>query len=115
PTAYGRLDSGTCAVSIPTSREDAAAEAMNELAGTAKRTGRSVRGVAQWAHNQRCATNNAMFAARVDNDRLLAGTAYAREFGQSPFAIARGARVEAIGRANSYAVTVELLRKHFGF
>jgi hypothetical protein len=88
---------------------------MDLIAGKAPRTGRSVRGVAQWAHNQRCPTNNAMFAARVDGDRLLKGTTHAPEFGQSPFALARGARVEAIGRANSYAVTVDLLRTHFGF
>jgi hypothetical protein len=94
---------------------EAVAGAMDVLAGNAPRTGRSVRGVAQWAHNQQCPTNNAMFAARVDGDRLLKGTTYAPEFGQSPFALTRGARVESIGRANSYAVTVDLLRKHFGF
>jgi hypothetical protein len=88
---------------------------MNIIAGTARRTGRSVRGVARWSHNQRCPTNNAMFAARIDADRLLEGTAFSMEFGLSPFAIARGARVEQLGRANSYAVTVDLLRTHFGY
>src|SRR5216683_4477507 len=87
--------------------------AMDVLAGEARRTGRSVRGVAKWSHNQGCQTNNAMYAARVDDDRLLAHTSFAPEFGQSPFAIARGARVEAIGRQNHYAVTVDLLRTHF--
>ena len=89
--------------------------AMNVLAGSARRTGRSVRGVARWSHNQRCPTNNAMFAARIDADHLLQGTSFAMEFGLSPFAIARGARVEQLGRANSYAVTVDLLRSHFGY
>ena len=96
--------------------EAAVTTAMDALAGdTRHRTGRSVRGVARWAHNQRCPTNNAMFAARIDADRLLTGTQLAMDFGQPPFALARGARVEQIGRANSYAVTVELLRTHFGF
>ena len=72
---------------------------MDRLAGSAKRTGRSVRSVSRWSHNTGCGLNNAMFAARVDADRLLDGTSVAQEFGQSPFAIARGARVEAIGRA----------------
>jgi hypothetical protein len=94
---------------------DAVDMAMDALAGTARRSGRSVRGIAKWSHNQRCPTNHAMFAARVDDDYLLTGTEYAPEFGQSPFALARGARVEEIGRRDAYAVTVALLREHFGY
>src|SRR5690349_20239570 len=90
-------------------------QGTDALAGGAARTGRSVRGVARWAHNTGCGVNNAMFAARVDSDKLLRGTTYEVEFGQSPFAIARGARVEAIGRRENYKVTFELLREHFGF
>src|SRR4051812_6876437 len=90
-------------------------QAMERLAGGAKRTGRSVRGVARWGHNTTCTLNNAMFAARVDGDRLLAGTSYEADFGQSPFAIARGERVERIGRANGYEVTFGLLQASFGF
>jgi hypothetical protein len=94
---------------------EAVADAMDALAGKAPRTGLSVRGVARWAHNQRCPTNTAMFAAHVDGDRLLRGTSDAPEFGQSPFALARGSRVEFIGRKDDYAVTADLLRTHFGF
>jgi hypothetical protein len=90
--------------------------AMDRLAGDSRhRTGRSVRGVARWAHNQGCPTNNAMFAARIDADHLLTDTELGMDFGLSPFALARGERVERIGRANAYAVTVDLLRRHFGF
>jgi len=89
--------------------------AMAALRGQMRSSGRSVRAVAKWSNNQRCATNNAMFVARVDDDRLLQRTSLAPEFGQSPFALARGARVEQIGRANQYAVTVSLLREHFGY
>ena len=84
-------------------------------AGEPAAGGLSVRATEKWAHNQRCSTNNAMFAARVDGDRLLRGTDLALDFGLSPFAIQRGARVEQIGRANGYAVTIDLLRTNFGF
>jgi len=79
------------------------------------KTGRSVRGLARWAEVSKCATAGAAYAARADDNRLLAGTQFEAEFGQSPTAIARGARVEAIGRRNSYAVTIALLREHFDF
>lgn len=88
---------------------------LDLLAGGARRTGRSVRGVAQWAHNTACGTNNAAFAARVDLDRLLEGTELQPEFGQSRFAIARGARVERIGRDNDYQATFEVLDAAFGY
>jgi len=90
------------------------ADGLNVLAGNAKRTGRSVRGVARWGHNPGCGTNNAAFAARVDLDHLLTGTDYAVEFGQSRFAIARGQRVERIARENDYVKTFEVLDEAFG-
>ena len=96
-------------------RQPATEEAMDALAGGADRTGRSVRGVARWSHNTGCGMANAMYAARVDSDKLLKDTVYEAEFGQSPFAIARGARVEAIGRRDNYKVTFDLLKEHFGF
>lgn len=88
---------------------------LDVLAGGAKRTGRSVRGVAQWAHNTGCGTNNAAFAARVDLDQLLRDTAFEAEYGQSRFAIARGSRVERIGRENDYEKTFEVLDEAFGY
>lgn len=88
---------------------------LNELAGGARQTGRSVSGVAKWAHNTACGLNNAAFAARVDLDRLLEGTPDAPEFGQSRFAIARGQRVERIGREKEYEKTFEILDDVFGY
>ncbi|MFZ6005761.1 MAG: hypothetical protein ACOYXM_17695 [Actinomycetota bacterium] len=88
---------------------------LDVLAGGAKRTGRSVRGIAQWAHNTGCGTNNAAFAARVDLDQLLKGTPLEAEYGQSRFAIARGQRVERIGRDNNYEKTFEVLDEAFGY
>jgi hypothetical protein len=52
---------------------EAVVGAMDVLAGKAPRTGRSVRGVAQWSHNQQCPTNNAMFASRIDGDGCSRG------------------------------------------
>ena len=94
---------------------DDGAEDLDQLAGSAARTGRSVRGVARWAHNTACGTNNAAFAARVDLDRLLTGTTLEAEFGQSRFAIARGQRVERIGRENNYEKTFDVLDEAFGY
>src|SRR6185312_1980927 len=56
-----------------------------------------------------------MFATRVDADDLLRKTDLAVDFGLRPFAIQRGNHVEQIGRANGYAVTIDLLRTDFGF
>lgn len=97
-------------------RSSGRAEAVaTALAGSARRTGVSVRGVARWSHNQKCGTNNAMFEAGIDSDRLLEGATVAQAFGQGPSAIARGARVEAIARRNAYAATVAILRDTLGF
>jgi hypothetical protein len=88
---------------------------MADLRGRLRARGASVRATEKWGHYQRCNTNNAMFAARVDADDLLRKTDLAVDFGLSPFAIQRGNRVEQIGRANGYAVTIDLLRSDFGF
>jgi len=94
---------------------DSAIPDLDLLAGGAKRTGRSVRDVSRWGHNPGCGTNNAAFAARVDLDRLLEGTELAAEYGQSRFAIARGQRVERIGRQDDYEKTFEVLDDAFGY
>jgi hypothetical protein len=95
--------------------DEALATAMADLRGRLRARGASVRATEKWGHYQRCNTNNAMFAARVDVDDLLRKTDLAVDFGLSPFAIQRGNRVEQIGRANGYAVTIDLLRSDFGF
>lgn len=100
---------------MPGMSDEAVAAAMATVRGGLRPIGLSVRATEKWAHNQRCTTNNAMFAARVDGDVLLARTEMALDFGLSPFAIQRGNRVEQIGRANDYAVTIDLLRRNFGF
>ena len=54
--------------------DEALATAMAGLRGRLRARGVSVRATEKWAHNQRCNTNNAMFAARVDADDLLRKT-----------------------------------------
>ena len=51
--------------------DEALATAMAELRGELRARGLSVRATEKWARNQRCNTNNAMFAVRVDADDLL--------------------------------------------
>jgi hypothetical protein len=88
---------------------------LDNLAGVAPRAGWSVRGLSRWADNTRCGTAAAAFAARVDLDRLLEGTPYEVEFGQSPFMIMRGKLVESRLRDNGYAELIPILRETLGF
>lgn len=88
---------------------------LNDLAGVAPTTGWSVRGLSKWAANTRCGTSAAAFAARVDLDRLMVGTGYDVEYGQSPFMLARGRRVESLVRENGYAALIPILREQLGF
>lgn len=88
--------------------------AMEALAEGAPRTGRSVRGLSRWAHNPRCGVNNLAFAARVDLDKLLAGTEWAAPYGEGPFARRRGSRVEELARRDNYAAMSRVLREALG-
>src|SRR5439155_3597701 len=45
--------------------DEALATAMADLRGRLRARGLSVRATEKWGHNQRCNTNNAMFAARA--------------------------------------------------
>lgn len=91
-------------------------DALASLAGSgARRTGRSVQQLVKWAANPTCGTSSAMFAARVDSDHLVRGSRWAQEYGQSPAAMRRGARVERIARDDNYKVTAQLAREHLGF
>lgn len=96
-------------------RAESAADTLADGLPPAARASRSVRNLARWADVHTCRTAGAAFAARADDNKLLVGTPFEAEFGQSPFAIARGQRVETIGRRHSYAETIRLLREHFDF
>src|SRR5262249_17756025 len=47
-------------------------------------------------------------------DRLLVGTRFQSAFGQSPFALARGASFEKLLRVNDHAAALDLLRRPLG-
>lgn len=68
--------------------------------GTAPSAGNNSREVAKYIATGRCPTRGLCLAAGVSTDRLLRGTRYEVPFGQSPFAIQRGRKVEEVARAN---------------
>lgn len=63
---------------------------LGELAGNSPERAPNVRTLARYAANSACSLAALGFAARVDFDKLLVGTAYEVPFGQSPFAFLRG-------------------------
>src|SRR5215216_3358958 len=67
--------------------------------GTAPSAGNNSREVAKYIATGRCPTRGLCLAAGVSTDRLLRGTRYEVPFGQSPFAIQRGRKVEEVARA----------------
>ena len=68
--------------------------------GTAPTAGNNSREVAKYVATGRCPTRGLCLAAGVSTDRLLRGTRYEVPFGQSPFAIQRGRKVEEVARAH---------------
>lgn len=68
--------------------------------GGAPSAGNNSREVAKYVATGRCPTRGLCLAAGVSTDRLLRGTRYEVPFGQSPFAIQRGRKVEEVARAN---------------
>lgn len=69
--------------------------------GTAPAAGNNSREVAKYIATGRCPTRGLCLAAGVSTDRLLRGTRYEVPFGQSPFAIQRGRKVEEVARAHN--------------
>ena len=80
-----------------------------------KRPSHNVRRIASFAANSECATARHAISRGADIDRLFQGTRYEVDFGQSPFAIARGQLFEDyIGPRNNYLPVVELLNASLG-
>jgi len=75
----------------------------------------TVRVLAAYANHADCNLAALGFAARVDFDKLLEGTPYQVQFGQSPFAFSRGIAFERMVSARDYAETLNLLRTTMGF
>ncbi len=87
-----------------------------DLRGTAPRRSPTVRVLAAYSGHTDCSLATLAFGASVDMDKLLVGTPFQVQFGQSPFAIRRGEQFERSMRADGYSKTLELLRTkmHFG-
>jgi hypothetical protein len=89
--------------------------AADALRGSAVRRSPTVRVLAAFSSHTDCNTASLAFAAGVDMDRLLVGTQYQVQFGQSPFALARGNQFEASIRADGYSRALDLLRTRMSF
>lgn len=75
----------------------------------------TVRALADFSGHADCNLASLMFAARVDPDRLLVGTADAVPFGQSPFAFGRGLGFERSLAERGYGAILDILRARMGF
>lgn len=82
---------------------DSAMAVMTRIRGRAPAMRPNVRRLAAFASVHTCPTAAVAFAARVDTNRVLAGTDAQMPFGQSPFAIGRGVAFEELLRRHGYA------------
>jgi len=83
--------------------DPAAATALARVRGQAPEIRANVRRLAAFANVHSCPTAAVAFAARIDTNRVLAGTSMEMPFGQSPFAIGRGVAFEALLRRHGHA------------
>jgi hypothetical protein len=89
-----------------TRHQQAGVTAVNALArvrGRAPEMRANVRRLAAFANVHSCPTAAVAFAARIDTNKVLAGTSLEMPFGQSPFAIGRGVAFEALLRRHGHA------------
>ena len=84
-------------------RDPAAATALARVRGRAPEIRANVRRLAAFANVHACPTAAVAFAARIDTNRVLAGTSMEMAYGQSPFAIGRGVAFEALLRRHGHA------------
>ncbi|AKT38128.1 hypothetical protein [Chondromyces crocatus] len=96
-------------------KQKSAADRVVALAGNAPRRRANVRELARYAATSNCNMAVTGFAARVDFDQLLQGTAFAAPFGQSPFAFRRGNRFEELLRRDEHAPILALLKENLSY
>src|SRR5215472_15685379 len=90
-------------VTSPSQRDPTAATALARVRGQAPQIRANVRRLAAFANVHSCPTAAVAFAARIDTNRVLAGTSMEMPYGQSPFAIGRGVAFEALLRRHGHA------------
>ncbi len=91
------------------------ASAAAALRGTAPGRSPTVRVLARFSGHTDCNVATLAFSAGVDMDKLLVGTPFEAQFGQSPFAFGRGNQFERSIRADGYVRILELLRTKMHF
>ena len=87
----------------PHQPDPAATAALARVRGRAPEMRANVRRLAAFANVHSCPTAAVAFAARIDTNKVLAGTSMEMPFGQSPFAIGRGVAFEALLRRHGHA------------
>ncbi len=87
----------------PHQPDSAATAALARVRGRAPEMRANVRRLAAFANVHSCPTAAVAFAARIDTNKVLAGTSLEMPFGQSPFAIGRGVAFEALLRRHGHA------------
>jgi hypothetical protein len=94
--------------------QPAGAAALDRVRGRAPVIQANVRRLAAFANVHACPTAAVAFAARVDTNKVLAGTSLEMPFGQSPFAIGRGVAFEALLRRHGHAELRRVLTEGLG-
>jgi hypothetical protein len=107
------------AMTHPHQPDPTATTALARVRGQAPEIRANVRRLAAFANVHSCPTAAVAFAARIDTNRVLAGTSMEVPYGQSPFAIGRGVAFEALLRRHGHAelrrVLTEGLETDFSF
>jgi len=88
--------------------------ALDRVRGRAPTIRANVRRLAAFANVHSCPTAAVAFAARIDTNRILAGTTAEMPYGQSPFAIGRGIAFEALLRQHGHAELRRVLTEGLG-
>ena len=87
---------------------------LDRVRGRAPAMRPNVRRLAAFASVHTCPTAAVAFAARIDTNRVLAGTSAEMPYGQSPFAIGRGVAFEALLRRHGHAELRRVLTDGLG-
>jgi hypothetical protein len=90
------------------------ATALDRVRGRAPTIQANVRRLAAFANVHSCPTAAVAFAARIDTNKVLAGTSKEMPYGQSPFAIGRGVAFEALLRRHGHAELRRVLTDGLG-
>jgi hypothetical protein len=95
-------------------RQTGSGTVLERVRGRAPVIQANVRRLAAFANVHSCPTAAVAFAARIDTNKVLAGTSMEMPYGQSPFAIGRGVAFEALLRRHGHAELRRVLTEGLG-